>query len=296
MRTARVLLGALTLAACCRPAMAAFPPGFNLSIPADAPSLAEIETATNVTVPAAGSPGAGLTPLRDNSGDLLTLQSNDGAWAEAFTDAAGNTIIDYEWSMHDSQETVSLNTLAGEYPDDQPAYAESLAFARQVVSLTVSQGRSASQVYVTGFSEGGMLASFVGMRSGLPGVSFGSSGMPGYSAGGQPAGNFLSFLEAGDPIGQYGTDSYERASAVDASAHMDHYGTIIPLGTSGTEMQFFAAGIAGHTLVQWVDGTLDMTPDEYNALDATENELQTSYHNLAAYFPDANGLAAQFGY
>ncbi len=42
MRSTRVLFGALALAFCCRPAMAGFPPGFNLAIPANAPTLGEI--------------------------------------------------------------------------------------------------------------------------------------------------------------------------------------------------------------------------------------------------------------
>ena len=140
MAAARALFGALMLGICCRPAAAANPAGVDLIIPANAPTLGEIEAATAVKVPQTSSPGAGLTPLSDNSGNPVTLQSTDGVWSEAFTDAAGNTIIDYEWTQHDSQETVAGNTLGGENPDDQPAFNDALVFAQTVIALTVSQG------------------------------------------------------------------------------------------------------------------------------------------------------------
>ena len=44
-----------------------------------------------------------------------------------------------------------------------------------------------------------MLASFVAWQTSLPGVSFASCGLPGYSAAASHVENFVSFLESGGP-------------------------------------------------------------------------------------------------
>ncbi len=296
METARVLLGALLLATTLRPAAAAVPAGINLAMPAGAPTLDEIEAAAIAPVPSWSSPGAGLAPVFDGNGNPVVLWSDDGAYGGAFTDAAGNTIVSYQLSERPSQVNVITETLAGYDPGSIPAFKDAVTFAQQIVALTIAHGRSASRIYVTGFSEGGLLASYVGWRTGLPGVSFASCGIPGYAASGTPAGNFISFLEASDPIGQYGTDTYERASAVVASAHMDHYGTILPLETTSGDMQVFAAGIAGHTVVQYQTGTTGLPPDQINMLAALEGTLQSDYHQWPLYFADATALANAYGY
>ena len=218
------------------------------------------------------------------------------AYGGAFTDAGGNTIISYQATQRQSQYDVAEDTLAGDDPSSLPAYSDALAFARQVVSLTASQGRSPKQVYLTGFSEGGILASFVAWHTGLPGVSFASCGLPGYSSSSAPVNNFISFLESGDPFAQYGTDTLEQASAVVASAKMDHYGIVLQLETSGNDIKLFAQTIAGHDLTQEEDGSLGLTQAQLDAVEDEANELFSQYHNLSLYSSDANTLAAEYGY
>ena len=294
MTTARLVFGALMVAACGRPAIAQ---GLSLAVPPDAAVLLnELEVATTAPVPTTGSPGANLNPLLDASGNFVVLENTDGAYGGAFTDADGNTIVSYQLSFRTSQGDTANATLDGTPPAQLPAYADAVAFLRLVAQITAAQGRSLSQVYVTGFSEGGDLASYVGQQTGVSGVSFGASGLPGYSAAGNPANNFIAFVEAGDPIAQYGTDTLEQASAVTENTHFDHYGTVVLLEAPPTDIENLAAGLAGHTLPSLLDGTSGVPQDEYNAGFAIEGALQTRYHNYNLYFADTTAFAQQYGY
>lgn len=294
MVAARVMFGALVVAACCRPAMAQ---GLSLAVPADAAVLInELEVATTAPVPTTGSPGANLSPLLDGNGNIVVLENSDGAYGGAFTDADGNTIISYELSARISQGDTAEATLNGTPPSQLPAYADALAFLQQVARITTAQGRSLSQIYVTGFSEGGQLASYVGLQTGVPGVSFGASGLPGYSANGKPADNFIAFVEAGDPIGQYGTDTLERGSAVVENTRFDHYGTLVQLETPPPGIETLASGLSGYTLSEIDDGTSGLPQSEIDQGLNTEGYLQTQYHNYDLYFADTTAFAQQYGY
>ena len=294
MTTARVVFGALTAAACCHPAMAQ---GLSLAVPADAAVLLnELEVATIAPVPTTGSPGANLSPLLDGNGNVVQLENSDGAYGGAFTDADGNTIVSYQLSFRSSQGDTATATLSGTLPSQLPAYADAVAFLQLVAQITTAQGRSLSQLYVTGFSEGGDLASYVGQQTGVSGVSFGASGLPGYSAGNKPATNFIAFVEAGDPIAQYGTDTLEQGSAVTENRQFDHYGTVVVLETPPPAIETLASGISGYTLSALTAQTAPLPQQEYTDGSNIENELQTTYHNYNLYFADTTAFAQQFGY
>ena len=143
MNMSRLLLKTLILAVCNQPAMAASPTG--------SPSLSEIEIAAQAPLGSNLTPGAGLSPLLDGSGGVVTLESTDGAYAGVYYDGGGNTIIAYQYSQRTSQANVAIATLTGDDPSASPAYKDALAFAKAVISLTTSQGRPLNQVYVTGF-------------------------------------------------------------------------------------------------------------------------------------------------
>lgn len=85
--------------------------------------------------------------------------------------------------------------------------------------------------YVTGHSLGGSLASYVAAQTGAGGMAFASSGVIGYRATDTPAANFTTWLERGDPWAQYGTDTAEAGTVALNGIAMDHYGTVIELGS-----------------------------------------------------------------
>lgn len=265
------------------------------ALPAGVPTLAEFEAATASTPGDETGPGAGLTPMRDADGAVLTIGTTDGVYGDAFTDAAGNTIVDFQYSLRPEQYRLAVATLAGEDPATLPGYAEALGFVARVAALAAAQDRDPSRLFLTGFSEGAMLASYVGWRTGRPGCTFASSGLPGYASNGVPADNFVSFLESGDPVAQYGTDAILRGSAIVAAPRMDHYGLVVQLGTPGTDIAAFAASLDGHSIAQVLDGTSTLSSAEVVAIVDAESVLQTRYHDLGLYFPDADAVAAAHG-
>ena len=146
---------------------------------------------------------------------------------------------------------------------------------------------------MTGFSLGGMLSSYVASRTGLPGTSFAASGLPTYQAPAAPVANFLSFIEVGDPVGQYGTDTVERSSALGETPHMDHYGTVLTLGdaTAQAQMATFTVLLGNNTVPQVLAGSslLDQ------AINGSFDGLTAVYHQMSLYSRDSDALALAVG-
>ena len=141
----------------------------NLVIPPDAPSMQSFEAATLASVDAYYAPFCGLSALLDGSGNPVSISTNDGTTAYAYLDGAGNVIIAYRWDITQQQEDLATATLSGYDPGTLPGYAEALAFERTVQALAMSQGYPASRIYLTGFSLGGMQASYVASQTGCRG-------------------------------------------------------------------------------------------------------------------------------
>ncbi len=269
----------------------------NLVIPPDAPSMQSFEAATLASVDAYYAPFYGLSSLLDGSGNPVSISTDNGTTAYAYLDGVGNVIIAYRWDITQQQENLATATLSGYDPGTLPGYADALAFERTVQALAVSQGYAASRIYVTGFSLGGMQASYVASQTGLPGLSFGSSGLPGYDAATQPADNFVNFVEQGDPIAEYGTDSTEAASAVVANPHMDHYGVVIDLGTQQgvSDLAPFSAAISGYSYPEVSSGAVAVPAAELTALQNEFSALEAEYHQMSPYIDDANAFVESYG-
>ncbi len=269
---------------------------YNLVIPPDAPSLASFEYATLASVSSYYAPAGGLTSLADASGNPLSISTNNGTTAYAYLDGVGNVIIAYRWDITQNQENLAYATLSGYDPTTLPGYADALSFAKTVRTAAVSQGYSASRIYLTGFSLGGMQASYVASQLGFPGVVFGASGLPGYAAT-NPANNFVNFVEQGDPIAEYGTDSTESASAVVANPHMDHYGVVIDLGTQQgiSDLAPFSAAISGYSYPEVTSGAVQIPAADLTALQSEFSTLEAEYHQMSPYINDANAFAESYG-
>ena len=268
----------------------------NLVIPPDAPSMASFEYATLASVESYYAPAGGLTSLLDASGNPASISTGNGTTAYAYLDGVGNVIIAYRWDITQDQENLATATLSGYDPTTLPGYGEALGFARTVQTLAVSQGYSASRIYLTGFSLGGMQASYVASQLGLPGLVFGASGLPGYTAT-HPANNFVNFVEQGDPIAEYGTDSTESASAVVANPHMDHYGVVIDLGIQQgvNDLAPFSAAISGYSYPEVASGAVQVPAAELTALQNEFSTLEAQYHQMSPYIDDANAFAESYG-
>ncbi len=269
----------------------------NLVIPPDAPSMQSFEAATLASVDAYYAPYYGLSSLLDGSGNPVSISTNNGTTAYAYLDGVGNVIIAYRWDITQQQESLAQATLSGYAPDTLPGYADALAFEGTVRTIAVSQGYSASRIYLTGFSLGGMQAAYVASLTGLPGLVFGASGLPGYNAAAGLGDNFVDFVERGDPIAEYGTDSTEAASAVVANPHMDHYGVVIDLGTQQgvSDLAPFSAAISGYSYPEVASGAVQIPAAEVTALQNEFSALEAEYHQMSPYINDSNALAESYG-
>ena len=269
----------------------------NLVIPPDAPSMQSFEAATLASVDAYYAPYYGLSSLLDASGNTVSISTSNGTTAYAHLDGVGNVIIAYRWDITQQQENLAQATLSGYAPTTLPGYADALAFEKTVQTIAVSQGYSASRIYLTGFSLGGMQASYVAFLTGLPGLVFGASGLPGYNAAAALGNNFVNFVEQGDPIAEYGTDSTEAASAVVANPHMDHYGVVIDLGTQQgvSDLAPFSAAISGYSYPEVTSGAVQVPAAEAAAIQGEFYALEGQYHQMSPYITDANALAESYG-
>ena len=298
VRDAKVVFASLILAVVASGAGSASAAGINLSIPQAAPSVQALEAASVASLNYTLEAPAGIAPMMGPLGQAVSMSvPADGFAAATFIDQRGNVIIGFQLAVTSPAQQLAFDIVSGATPASRPGFADALVFTKAVVQMAAMQGVPASKVYVTGFSLGAMLASYVSMTTGLPGAVFGSSGLPGYQAPSVPAGNFISFVEAGDPVAQYGTDTSEAGSAVVTNPHMDHYGTVIGLGTQQDAQALlpFATEINGHSISQLQSGQFPISQAQLKQGEQQEADLQGRYHAMTVYGPDAEALAAQYG-
>ena len=269
--------------------------GANLAIPPGAPSLVSFQAAAIGTNNQAYATYFGLKELTDPSGTVLTEETSTGVGATAYLDPVGNVIVAYAWDEYPAQDRLSSAILSGYGPSQEPGYGDALAFLGTVVAATTAEGIPNSRIYLTGFSLGAMLASYVGSQTGLPGVSYASCGIPGYKLSGAPADNFVNFVEANDPVAEYGTDTLEVGSAEAANPRMDHYGTVITLESPGAEERTFTSNITGFTLPEFFAGTLPIPPSQVATVEGEYYDLLGVNHQMSLYNPDSYALAQSYG-
>ena len=223
----------------------------------------------------------------------MAVSTASGVVGSAYLDPVGNVLVAYAWTATPAQRTLATSILSGIDPASVPGYADALQFLQAAQAATAGSGIAPSRIYVTGFSLGGMLSSFAASRTGLPGASFAASGLPTYQAPAVPATNFVNFIEIGDPVGQYGTDTAERSSALAETAHMDHYGIVLTLGdaTAQARMTTFAILLGNNTVPQILTGSSPLDEAVNGGFDA----LTAVYHQMSVYSRDSDVLALANG-
>ena len=285
-----VALAALTI-----PLRASRAGGLDLVIPPNAPSLLSFQAASIGTNNQAYATYFGLKEMTDPSGNIVTEETATGVGATAYIDPVGNVIVAYAWDEYPAQDNLSSAILSGYGPSMEPGYGDAVTFLKTVEAAATAEGIPSSKLYLTGFSLGAMLASYVGSQSGLPGVAFASCGIPGYQAPAAPANNFINFVEANDPVAEYGTDTLESASSKVANPHMDHYGTVIVMEAPGAEEMQFTSNITGFTLPELFACTLPVPADQVAVVEGEYYDLLTPNHQMNLYNPDTYALARSYG-
>ena len=211
--------------------------------------------------------------------------SLDPSNASAFLDRSGNVVITFQGTTTAAQTALDLQILSGTNPSTVGGFADALRFATIVQQAARSEGILPSNIHVGGYSPGGTLASLVASRTGLAGMSFASSGVPGYQAPAVPAANFVSYVGKSDPFADHGTDTAEKDSASAATAHMDHYGTVVQLGTAAdaAELAPFASAINGYSLQALEAGDTPAAAAQVGALTNEFFTLFDEHHGLNSY-------------
>ena len=164
---------------------------------------------------------AGLTPLGITS-DLPA----DGFYGTAYVNASNQIIVAFA--------PLSLD-LTTEYGRNSSLAALAIVNGQTPVSFTngdvgkfmaqVQASAAGRPIFATGFSLGGVTAEYVAKTYGLGGAAFGSPGLPGNLI---TSSSFANYLNYGDPVANYGTDTAYGAGI--GTLNQYHYGNIAWLG------------------------------------------------------------------
>jgi len=121
-------------------------------------------------------------------------------------------------------------------PSQIPAFVDAETFAEQVAVYASDVNIPLNQIYVTGNSIGGTEAEYLATQLGLQGMTFGGSGLPGYS-GTQLQPPVIDYVDTADPIANLASDTTQSTGALNNFAHA---GRVIeeqsPIGGSVLEL------------------------------------------------------------
>ncbi|WP_419730689.1 hypothetical protein [Lichenicola sp.] len=262
-------------------------------IASTAPGIQVLEQAAQAAYEPQAAASLGLRVMLDSAGRPVTIATASGVTATAFIDRSGNVLIAYQGTTNAAQYQLDLGIIAGTAGSKLAGFSDALGFARHVQAVAASEGIAGTRIYVTGHSLGGTLSSYVASQTGLAGASFAASGIPGYHAPATPAADFINYVDRGDPFANYGTDTAEKASAVVANKAMDHYGSVVQLGSAADAAALapFAAAIGGYSPAQLLSGATPATPAQVTALTNAFYGLLGTYHGLPGYASAANMTA-----
>lgn len=234
-----------------------------------------------------GAPGAGLSPMRDASGNDLGVVTANGCTASAYRDADGDVVIAFQGTTTDIQLALDRPLASGKPVSGLAGFADALAFASRVQAAAAASGIDPGKIYVTGHSLGASLAEYVAGQTGLAGAAFAGSGLGGDSDS-QPAANFVSFVDLGDPFANDATDAGEADALQSVTSQMDHVGEVVRLGDGddfATLLRFVSAASAAG---------ISLASDPIAAL-TTSGPAFTAAWNQHALSVYATQIAARYG-
>jgi hypothetical protein len=181
---------------------------------------------------------------------LISPQADeaDGMYADAFLTGTGQIVIAFEGTKPTNTSSQVLGADLSIYNQKIPqAFLDAKAFAATVASAAAARGIPATQIFVTGHSLGGSEAEYIASlpQFGYGGATFGATGIPGYvNSGPQPA--LVDYVDRGDPIGNYASDTKAAEPGFAPASNMDHVGTLVPVGSTIDGYALAASSIAAH--------------------------------------------------
>lgn len=222
------------------------------------PSVGQFLNAANAEYVLGGTP-AGMRHF--TSFGIPVFYTNDftGCSAQAWVTPQNQIVIAYQGTTGGENLAINPAAFVTQLASDvvvwaggtAPAEADALNFAKFVLGLAHAQGYSNSNIFVTGHSLGGIEAEYVAQHTGLGGVAFESTGIPGWSGQGSGA-NFVNVVTYGDPVGNYASDIKGEQPFAPAYARgggsLRHYGGIVMVGNAADQTRL------SNAVAQWGDG------------------------------------------
>ena len=219
---------------------------------ATTPTVSEFLNAANCEYLVNAIP-AGMHAYTRNGTAVTFTDNADGVVAAVFVTSENQLIIAYQgttgglnFPLDPIAAASQVITDIGIFLDDTSkgrvpgAYRVALNFAKSVVTSASAQGYTASNVFVTGHSLGGIEAQYVAQQTGLGGMSFEATGLATKAAAGAIGSNFVNLVTDGDPVGNFSSDIQgEQPFAptfVSQGGRAPHYGPIVTLGSATDQM------------------------------------------------------------
>ncbi|MBN8874160.1 MAG: Hint domain-containing protein [Rhodospirillales bacterium] len=178
--------------------------------------------------------GLGFTYLNGAvDGTPLQLYSQDtGFYGAALVTSSGQVVITFEGTnFFTGNDTFT----AAQVADDAaitagvtaPSFLTAALFTAEVIGEAEVQGYDLSDITVTGHSLGAAEAAYVAATYGLGGVAFAP---PGIVTSVTPSVSFTSYVDYGDPVGNYASDPPDNMGNIVQSEEIRHFGTQILRG------------------------------------------------------------------
>ncbi len=175
----------------------------------------------------------GLTRMTYLDGENLELYSQDtGFYGAALLTASHQVIITFEGTnLFTGDDAFTAAQLADDTAIFEgvtaPSFITAAAFTLDVIAEALLQGYNRSEIFVTGHSLGAAEAEYVAATTGLGGVAFAP---PGLVTTVIPSVTFTSYVDYGDPVGNYASDPPDNMGSIVQDPDIKHYGTQVLIG------------------------------------------------------------------
>lgn len=218
---------------------------------------------------------------------MITYQPDVGLYAAAVVNASGQIIITYEGTnLYTGNDVFTAAQIADDVAIaegvDAASYGPATTFAQSVIAAAEAQGYSRSDIFLAGHSLGAAEAEYVATKTGLPGMTFGTPGLPTWDIPWNFSVPFVDYVERGDPVGNYAFGWNDFALL--QTQFVEHLGDAQALGTDESAALLYSANIAyaaaldAPTRVEEVAGLLTTV--------ALLGEAAVKYHALLTYAAD----------
>jgi hypothetical protein len=167
------------------------------------------------------------TPLLISSQESPVYAAN-GVYAYAFLTGTRQIVIAFQATADAGQIVKDDYPIAIQQAPPAFPYAEKFVEAVKAKAKDIPN----SQIFVTGHSLGGIQAEHLAEKFGYGGVTFGAPGVPGYVNSGASS-TLTDYIDRGDPIGNYASDTKAAEPDFAPASKMDHVGTVKILGSQG---------------------------------------------------------------